>query len=182
MEISCGYLQCEHPRCTSCPLTLHSEGVGAYTVEPLALGCPYTNPAPDKTRRTDHKTLLLLINPTSPWWFSVTFIYKSSLIKTAFSCPNSPTHHCRYQRQPPRLWLAGSLLSQPRLTYFCLHNIVNRSTNCLHLFIWKSSYVAAGALPAHSCVMCTTVALPHSMTCAALLAEKPQSIPSGQWI
>ena len=70
---------------------------------------PWAAPPPlhDKTRWTDHKTLLFLINPTGPLWFSLTFIYKSSLIKTAFSCPNSPTHHCRYQRQPLALacWL-----------------------------------------------------------------------------
>ncbi len=63
--------------------------------------------ATDETRWTDRKTLLFLINPTGPLWFTLTFIYKSSLTKTAFSCPNSPTHHCRYQRQPLALacWL-----------------------------------------------------------------------------
>lgn len=63
-------------------------------------GVPLHNAATDKTRWTDHNTFLFLINPTGPMWFTLTFIYKSCLIKTASSCPNSPTHHCRYQRQP----------------------------------------------------------------------------------
>lgn len=63
-------------------------------------GLPLHNAATDKTRWTDHKTFLFLLNPTGPLWFNMTFIYKSSLIKTAFSCPNSSTHLCRYQRQP----------------------------------------------------------------------------------